>query len=324
MRATTRSPIELDVYSYRPTSKSANGECPGSKRTRDTRMCSASLSQRYFKSVDRPFALRPATSADVAGIARVAIDTDQAGEGAGADASYVHHLLTRGTVVVATTDDVVIGYAATVRIAEVDMLADLFISPDWQGKGMGGALLSKVWSDAPDRMTLSSTHPAALPLYVRFGMAPILPVLYVSGEPFAYSDGLTFETISAHEAAQAETDMTGLDRSNDYVYWAKRPRARCFVIRRGGALVGVGALGGDGVSYGVSHCVSVSAGETTSVALTAAAALESRGFICVPGPSPALPELLQRSWRIIDSDLFMGTRPDLIDPELLMPHSGLM
>jgi len=275
-------------------------------------------------NVTRPFAVREATNADVAGIARVATETDQAGEGAGADARYVRHLLTRGRLVVATGDDGVVGYAATVRILDVDMLADLFISPAWQGQGLGGALLGQVWSDAPDRMTLSSSHPSALPLYVRYGMTPLLPVLYVSGEPFPYSDGLTFENVSGGDAAQAEKEISGVDRTDDYLYWTDRPRARCFVIRRAETLVGVGALGGDGVAYGVSHLVSVDAEETAPVALTAAAALESRGFICVPGPSPVLPELLQRSWRVIDSDIYMATRPDLIDPALLMPHSGLM
>jgi hypothetical protein len=173
-------------------------------------------------------------------------------------------------------------------------------------------------------MTLSSAHPSALPLYVRYGMAPQLPVLYVSGEPFAYSDGLTFETVTAEEAAHTEAQLGSVDRGDDYTYWAARPHAHCFVLKRAGAVVGVGALGGDGVSYGVSHCLSIDADESTSVALTAAAALEGRGFICVPGTNPALPELLNRSWRIIDSDIFMASRSELFDPEVLFPHSGLM
>ena len=208
--------------------------CPGFAGSGHTRV------QRYLWNVRTSFAVRSATSADFAGIAQVATDTDQAGEGAGADARYVDHLLTRGRLVVATTGDVVVGYAATVRIADVDMLADLFLSPEWQGQGMGGASLDRVWSDAPERMTLSSTHPSALPLYVRYGMAPILPMLYVSGEPFAYADGLSVEIVSAADAAHTEIRSAVSIASDDYRYWADRPRARCFVLRRAGAVVGLG------------------------------------------------------------------------------------
>ena len=58
------------------------------------------------------------------------------------------------------------------------------------------------------------------------------------------------------------------------------------------------------------------------MALTAAAALEGRGFICVPGTNPALPELLNRSWRIIDSDIFMATRSGLDRPDVVVAAFG--
>ena len=164
---------------------------------------------------------RLATVDDFAGIAEVAIATDQAGEGAGADPRYAAHLLRRGRLVVAESDDGVVGYAATVVVNNADVLADLFVTPGCHGGGVGKALLDTVWSGAPHRMTLSSSHPSALPLYIRHGLIPRWPVLYLRGEPDRLpAVPCIVQDVDVESALRHEKVLSGVDRGQDYEYWA--------------------------------------------------------------------------------------------------------
>ena len=74
---------------------------------------------------------RAATLADIPAIARVAAASDEPIESPGVPGSpYAEHLLERGTVVVAETDDgVVVGYASAVTIDTWRHVTDLFVHP---------------------------------------------------------------------------------------------------------------------------------------------------------------------------------------------------
>src|SRR5438128_6392411 len=125
--------------------------------------------------------IRPGEEDDLPGIAAVALACDQPLTESGADPAYVRHLLAYGEVAVAIDEHgEAIGFGATRRVGTVSVLTDLFVSPGQQGAGVGHALLSRLWSDEPQaRITFSSQHPSALPLYTRFGLIPLWPLLYL-------------------------------------------------------------------------------------------------------------------------------------------------
>jgi len=268
---------------------------------------------------------RLATAQDFAGIAAVAIATDQAGEGAAADPRYADHLLRRGRLVVAERDDEVVGYAATIVVNNADVLADLFVTPGCHGGGAGKALLDTVWSGAPNRVTLSSSHPSALPLYIRHGLIPRWPVLYLRGAPERLpSVQCTLQEVDVESAVRHEEVLTGVDRGKDYEYWASRPRAQLVVVRNGDEVVAVGAVGGEGRTYGLSHLVSSDSSHAAESVIAVLGSLDGEGLVAIPGPQLGVAQLLESGWRIVDVDMFAATDDRLVDPLLVCPHSGLM
>jgi len=136
-----------------------------------------------------PAEVRSATEGDVTAIAAVAIAAGQDEEWSGSDPAYVRHLLAAGQVVVAVRDGGVIGFGATRRIgtgpAAPVMLCDLFVDPRAHGGGAGRAMLSALLDGTGPRMTFSSLHSNALPLYTSFGMDAWWPLLYLQGDPAA-------------------------------------------------------------------------------------------------------------------------------------------
>ena len=169
-------------------------------------------------------AVRVATSADAGGIGQVSAATGQPSSDSGADASYVAHLLRHGTVVVAETDGRVSGWGATVTTPVGVLLTDLFVDPARQGMGMGRQILARLWPDvaAPGRFTFSSQHTHALPLYVRAGLLPRWPLLYLTGEPDRTMPEFAVSRTNPVAASAADGQLTGRgDRRADYQYWLR-------------------------------------------------------------------------------------------------------
>lgn len=59
-------------------------------------------------------------------------------------------------------------------------VAYLGLMPEWTGRGLGPYLLTcaldRAWRDAPEKVTINTNtldHPAALPLYQKFGFSPV-------------------------------------------------------------------------------------------------------------------------------------------------------
>src|SRR5262249_30701032 len=127
--------------------------------------------------------IRAATAGDIAAIQRLSIATGQADEDSGANREYVRFLLDVGDVYVAGDDGTVVGWAAAKNSSAGSMLTDLFVDPTQQSRGVGRRLLAQVWPEATasaPRFTFSSQHASALPLYVRAGLRPFWPLLYLS------------------------------------------------------------------------------------------------------------------------------------------------
>ncbi|HVQ17561.1 MAG TPA: hypothetical protein VMT27_00840, partial [Actinomycetes bacterium] len=132
------------------------------------------------------------------------------------------------------------------------------------------------------------------------------------------------ESTSAADAAAYEHAVTGNDRTGDYSYWAARPNAQVVCVREDSEVVAVGAMGGDDVTYGPSHFFSAAAEHSAPALLSALKYSNRRCLVALPGPHPALPTLVENHWRIVDVDQFVASVGGLVDPERLIPHSGLM
>jgi hypothetical protein len=232
--------------------------------------------------------VREAVLADLPQIAAVALATGQDEEWGGANPAYMTHLLAHGSVVVGVTSGSVIGFGATRQLGSgpgaVSMLCDLFVDPRMHGSGCGRAMLAELWPGRGRRMTFSSLHAHALPLYTSFGLDAWWPLLYLRGrvDALAVSAGWRAEAAAPAEVAALELAWTGVDRSDDHLAWAQRP---------GGA--GVLAWRGD------------------------------RACVCLPGPHPAVRALLAVGWRVEEFDLFMATEPGLLDPRRAVPSPAL-
>jgi GNAT superfamily N-acetyltransferase len=279
--------------------------------------------------------VRQAGLADLPEIAAVALATGQDEEWAGADPAYMTHLLTHGRVVVGVSGGSVIGFGATRQLgtgaSAVSMLCDLFVDPRMQGSGCGRAMLAGLWPGRGRRMTFSSLHGHALPLYASFGLDAWWPLLYLRGRVDALTTpaGWRAEPAAPAEVAALELTWTGADRSGDHLAWARRPGGASVLARRGGQVMAAGTTGGAGGEYGVTHlAVAPPADDADAAAavLAVLAGLEPEGGmarVTLPGPHPAIRALLAAGWRVEEFDLFMATEPGLLDPRRAVPSPAL-
>ena len=131
--------------------------------------------------------IRPALEADVPTLDEI-VRASQSGGDAPAPRPAVHHgylthLVRRGRVLVADLDGAAVGFGAAVDTGRSRHLADLFVRPTAQGRGIGGRLLAELYEDAWPRTTFGSDDPRAVPLYLRAGMQAYWPNLYLDGDP---------------------------------------------------------------------------------------------------------------------------------------------
>ena len=277
--------------------------------------------------------VRAATAADVPAIARVAVATGQDEEWAGSDPAYVAWLLASGRLLVAVRDGAPAGFGATLRIgagpAAVSILCDLFVHPDAHGQGIGQAILAELWRAEPRRMTFSSLHAHALPLYTRFGVDAWWPLLYVGGPVTALRGhgpaGWSVTRADPAEAAAAEAGWTGVDRTADHQAWAARPHGRSVLVSRGDAVLAAGTLAGHGDEYGIVHLAmapEVADRDAAAPVLAVLASLdapEGQARLFLPAPHPAVRPLLGAGWRVSEMDLYMASEPGLLDARRAVP-----
>jgi GNAT superfamily N-acetyltransferase len=282
--------------------------------------------------------VRDAGPGDLPAIAAVTRATGQEEEWSGADPAYVTHLLAHGRVVVAVRDGRVTGFGATRQIGgpgPVSMLCDLFVDPGLHGAGAGRAMLSELWRGDGRRMTFSSLHAHALPLYTSFGLDAWWPLLYLRGDVTALTMPAGWHVGHADpgDVAGFELTWTGADRSADHRAWARRPGGTSLLVRRGDQVTGAGTAGGVGDEFGLTHLVlapAVDDSDAVAAVLTALTALAGNGgtargeaLVCLPAPHPAVRALLAAGWRTGEFDLFMATEPGLIDPRRTVPSPAL-
>jgi GNAT superfamily N-acetyltransferase len=277
--------------------------------------------------------VREAGLDDLPPIAAVALATGQDEEWGGTDPAYMTHLLAHGKVVVGVSGGSVVGFGATRQLGAgaISMLCDLFVDPRMHGGGCGRAMLAELWQGPGRRMTFSSLHAHALPLYTGFGLDAWWPLLYLRGRTDALpaTAGWRTEAAAPDEVAALELAWTGVDRSDDHLAWARRPGGASVLAWRGGQVMAAGTVGGAGGEYGLTHLALAPPAEDADsaaavlAALTALPAESGLARVCLPGPHPAVRPLLAAGWRVEEFDLFMATEPSLLDPRRAVPSPAL-
>ncbi len=280
------------------------------------------------ESPARASGVRDATPADRPAIAAILAANDEPVEWQGVPGwPHLDHLLDRARTVVAVVDGVIGGFAACVTVGPIVHVSDLFVDPTRQGEGLGSALMADLRATDADRpwTTFSSADPRALALYLRSGMRPWWPNLYIVAESApdpARSGGLEASIVAPSDALGAERELTGIDRSAEYDYWGSLPGAKGIIVAdRRGTRIAAGIATAMRRTDGtwVKHLVAkpgASADASAAAVLVALATLPQPGHVglSIPGPHPAVAALLGHGFRIADRDTFCATDVGLIDP----------
>jgi GNAT superfamily N-acetyltransferase len=272
--------------------------------------------------------IRPATDDDVAAIDRL-LDGHDAVSAApplrpGVRVAHIRQALRRGDVHVAEIDGAVVGFGSTVDTGRALHLADLFVDRGFLGRGIGSRLLPGLFGERWPRTTFASDDPRAMPLYIRTGMTPLWPNVYVTADerllPEVASD-YDAEPATAEQIAAIEADWTEVDRAADHAIWGDRDGAQPFVVRRAGTPVAIvqarRRIRGEGRWLDrlyVAPAADPLEASLAALRFAAAAAPGQEIGACIPGPHPALGVLVRAGFRVVDGDTFMASEPDLVDP----------
>jgi GNAT superfamily N-acetyltransferase len=249
---------------------------------------------------------------------------------------YVEHLLTRSgmRLVVGELDGSVAGVAGTIEFGSSDtrFLSDLYVDPAKQSRGLGTTMLHAAFEGADARMTFSSSDPRALGAYIRLGMRPRWPLLYLELGAATLGpddDGVEVRPADVAQTARRSLDWTGIDRSVDFEFYARLPEATGFIVVIDGADAAVGwarreLAPPEGRWLDHASIATDADPVRAGLAMLRAAAAGQRLGAAVPGLHPAVGPLLERGVRIGGQDTFCATDPDLFDPERIFPSPGLL
>ena len=279
--------------------------------------------------------IRPARADDLGAIIAIARATGQDEDWDHVYPAYVGHLQEHGRMLVAQRDSAVTGFGATVRIGSgphaIAMLTDLFVNPDTHGSGTGRALLARLWDGEPRKMTFSSLHAHALPLYTSFGVDAWWPLLYLRGDVrrLRVPDGWSVSAAGTDLVSRLEQEWTGTGREAEHQMWARWPAGTGIVATFDGAPSAAGTVGGAGPEYGISH-LAVRPAAADDIARDAVLAVlasldppAGQARACVPAPHPATRSLLAAGWRVEEFDLVLAAHFGLIDARRMVPSPAL-
>jgi ribosomal protein S18 acetylase RimI-like enzyme len=290
------------------------------------------------------FRLRAATTNDLASCHRVWLATEPTPTatvpplGPPSVLPLHRHELDTGRLVVAELDGVIVGFGATLTRSGVAYVADLFVAPEHQSRGIGARLLHALLDDHDGpRFTLASTDPRARALYERFGMHPVCEYAYLRAHPDDVSHdrldqaGVVLEvTALIDEIVDIDRAVTGRDRRVDLVHAEARLGARTWRARRDSRTVGYAQIvhpiwwsptNPDAVRIG--PIIATEPRELLPIlaaVVAEAASLQTTSlgpFVPVGGPVYAA--MISAGFVDDDRDLLMVSDPSLVDVDRYLP-----
>jgi hypothetical protein len=211
----------------------------------------------------------------------------------------------------------VLGFAGVLRAGGVAHLADLFVRREARGGGAGRELLAAALPQEGTRTVFASGDERALPLYVRFGLRPIAPLLYLEGAPTVPPGAGAGRRVDVPRLLERDAAASGRERARELEFLAQAGAWGLAGERRGAYAVvrptGSGAW--IGPAWG---------GATDLLGFVAAAAAEHGAVkLALPGPHPALELLLRAGLRIVARDTYMASQLDALDVERYVPSVEL-
>jgi len=279
--------------------------------------------------------VRTAQAADLEAIIAIAIATGQDEDWDEVYPAYISYLMTHGRLLVAERSGGIIGFGATVRIGAgsqgICMLSDLFVDPAAHGTGVGRTLLATLWADEERRMTFSSTHANAVPLYTSLGVDAWWPLLYLRGDVRRLAMPGRWSVSQADPACVGamERSWTGIDRVTEHEFWAGWPGGAAVIASLDGRPAAAATVGGAGAEFGICHLAADPevgnnlAGEAVIAVLSWLEPADGRARVSLPAPHPATRPLLAVGWRVEEFDLYMASEFALVDARRAVPSPAL-
>ncbi len=245
---------------------------------------------------------------------------------------FAHELAT-GDMWVAEEAGRVVGYCVVLVRGPVAYLAELFIRPAYQSAQTGQALLERALPAEGVRCTVASRDPRALALYVRHGMQPQWPNIWLVGTS-ARALTLPASDVEVSEAPRGDADIvrwdaeiSGRPRPQEHAYWQTSVNATPLWFRRRGEPVGYGyvRLRSPGSLWNPQATTLGPIGARTPedardcvlATLRWAAPHGESLVVALPGPHPALKAVLDARFRLVYVETYCQAyeAPPLFDPQ---------
>ncbi|MFT4039741.1 MAG: GNAT family N-acetyltransferase [Thermomicrobiales bacterium] len=249
------------------------------------------------------------------------------------------HLLAHGTLLVAEGDEGIVGFGGTVDRSGMLFLTDLFVDPALQARGVGQVLLdallpaSRRW-----RCTLASEDPRAIASYARAGMTPRWPNYNLVADSAALAALPRRPQATLRPADLRDDDLQTMDhltggrfRPEDLAFFAEQHDADAFWVihgqfQKGCAVVRRDAAAGpraDTLTIGPVGAITPSVARFGTLAAVAWARERApRLEIAVPGPHPALPDLLRLGFWIDYTETYCASSATSITPSRYIGSGG--
>lgn len=157
---------------------------------------------------------------------------------------------------VAVEGDRVVAFGSAVLRGPVWFLSMLFVYPEFQGRGIGRAILERILPAARDGLSLSTATDSAQPvsnaLYASLGIVPRMPLFNLVGRPredwqlAALPTGVRVLRVTADltgfpaERDVLDRDVLGYDHPIDHGYAGGNGRHTFAYVDAGGSLLGYG------------------------------------------------------------------------------------
>lgn len=226
---------------------------------------------------------------------------------------------------VAEDGDAILGFAWSWVCGDVWFLAQLFVDPAQQGRGIGNELLKLTLeharkSGAVHKALITFTfNRVSQSLYIRHGLFPRMPIYFfggaservMAGLPDAPLRSIAIEDTAAHMKCLAEVDAraVGVTREKHHRYLLSDPATKGVMLYAGDACVGYAYIGSDGHIGPFAVMRAEVLGDAFKTALKMAAAGGAKQVSAfVPGTcTSALSLAIQQGMRITFPMLLMAS-----------------
>jgi GNAT superfamily N-acetyltransferase len=283
-----------------------------------------------------PVRVRPGLAADLPAVHdiwyRNEVADDPQPPAPGSVLSGFGYELEHGALCVAEDDaGAVIGFGGSVGWdglrGRLTYLADLFIAPDAQSRGVGQAILRALPLHAGACCVHASTDLRALPLYIRTGMLPLWPNLWLVGDPERGARGLAAlpgGDLELVEAAADDPNLSAWDlrsfgyaRPHDLAWLVESRDAQPLWFRRAGVTIGYGFVQrrcpeslwrpGAWTIGPIGGLTPADARDCVCAATRWAAERSGAARVGVPGSHPALAPLIAAGCRLVYNETFLAS-----------------